>query len=189
VISSYADPAAQRVLAGIYDDGILQAAGRPRGLNRTAANPVEIIYWSNAPVSHPVEAIDRLRPVSKFEKIIERGIVPLGGEDMHRLYPDVITSGQAGRSAKFRLGGDAECRAAVRHKCGRLPWQTVRVILQPAGQGYGPRSWYLPRHRLAEAEALALREFGELVRWEVRPFTDGRRPVEAGVIVPRHSKI
>src|SRR3984893_7021306 len=158
---AYADPAASRVLAGIYDDSILQAAGRPRGLNRTAANPVEIIYWSNAPVSHPVEAIDRLRPVSKFEKIIERGIIPLGGEDMHRLYPDVITSGHAGRSAKFRLGGDAECRAAVRHKCGRLPWQTVRVILQPAGQGYGPRSWYLPRHRLAEVEALALREFGE----------------------------
>jgi hypothetical protein len=99
---------------------------------------------------------------------------------MHRLYPDVITSGQAGRSAKFRLGGDAECRAAVRHKCGRLPWQTVRVILQPTGQGYGPRTWYLPRHRLAEAETLALRKFGDLVRWEVRPFSDGPRPVEAG---------
>jgi hypothetical protein len=34
--------------------------------------------------------------------------------------------------------------------------------------------------RLAEIEAVVRREFpGGLARWEVRPFSDGRRPVEA----------
>ena len=46
---AYVDDAAQAVHAGIYDASILQAIGRGRGLNRTAANPVEVHVFANWP--------------------------------------------------------------------------------------------------------------------------------------------
>jgi hypothetical protein len=176
---AYRDPAAQAVLEAVYDSsGIIQAIGRPRGINRGPANPVEIVVCVNIPLPVPVNSIGRLRPLTTIEKLIERGIVPRDGEDMHRLYPDIVPSGQAGRSAKHRIGGSDALHAAMRRHASRMPWGTDQVIYQPAGQGFWPRGWYVPRHQLAEAKAIAEREFGALVRWEVRPFSDGYRPLD-----------
>jgi hypothetical protein len=140
---------------------------------------VEVIYCGNIPLPYAVEAIGRLRPITKIEKIIATGIMPLRGSDMHRLHPELIGSPQAGRALKHRCGGDAELRAAVRRGAARLPWPSVRIIYQPAGQGFGPGDMVVPQHRLAEVEEALRREFKSLARWEVRPYRDGRQPIEA----------
>jgi len=175
---AYADPAAQAVLEGIYDSAHIQAIGRPRGINRRPENPVEIAVCANVPLPYAIASIGRLRPLGKIEKLFATGIVPTAGADMARFHPELFKSGEAGRSAKHRVGGDGELRAAMRRHAGRMPWATDRVIYQAAGQGYRLRDVYVARDQLAEAKATAQRAFDGLARWEVRPFSDGRQPCE-----------
>jgi hypothetical protein len=175
---AYRDPAAQRVLEAAYDSAVIQAIGRPRGINRGPENPVEIVVCVNVPLPYPVDAIGRMRPLTTIEKLFETGIVPSGGAGMHRFWPEIVPSAEAGRSAKHRIGGDGALHAAMRRHAGRMPWATDQVIYQPPGRGFGPRHMYVARPQLAEAKAIAEREFGELVRWEVRPFSDGCRPLD-----------
>jgi hypothetical protein len=178
---AYRDPAAQAVLQRVYDSAAIQAIGRARPLLRTAADPVEIIYCGNIPLPFPVASIGRLHPVTKLEKVIASRVVPLSGADLARFHPDLFPSAEAGRGAIWRAGGRAEVWAATRQAAGRWPVPSVRVIYQPAGQGYGPRDLVVRRDQLAEIEAAARREFpAGLARWEVRRFSDGRSPIEAG---------
>ena len=53
------DPLAEAVRASIAEGELLQAVGRPRGLNRAEADPVEVVLLTNVPV--PGLPIDELR--------------------------------------------------------------------------------------------------------------------------------
>jgi hypothetical protein len=178
---AYRDPAAQAVLQRVYDAAAIQAIGRARPLLRTAADPVEIIYCGNVPLPFPVASIGRLHPVTKLEKVIATGIVSPSGAYLHRLHPDVFPSEEAGRAAIWRAGGRAEVWAATRQAAGRRDGPSVRVILQPAGQGHGLQDLVAPLDQLAVVEAILRRQFpAGLARWEVRPFSEGRSPIAAG---------
>jgi hypothetical protein len=75
---------------GIYDQAIVQALGRARGLNRTARNPVEIWACANVPLPMPVDSITRWRPASRLAKMLLAGFVPLNAADMARFYPELF---------------------------------------------------------------------------------------------------
>src|SRR6266850_8332143 len=75
--------------------------------------------------------------------------------------------------------GSNRARACPREGGGQ-EGSVCHSLAQPARDiarmtGFGPRDMYVTRHQLAEAKAIAKREFGELVRWEVRRFSDGCR--------------
>lgn len=80
---AYVDPMAQAVLEGIYDQAFVQGAlGRGRGINRSAATPLEIGICGNVPLPVAVDAITRWRPASRLAKMLLAGFVPLNAADM-----------------------------------------------------------------------------------------------------------
>jgi hypothetical protein len=173
---SYQDPAAQKVLLGIYDSSITQAIGRARGLNRTAADPVEIHVFANVPLPMPIASIGLWRQPSRLAKMMLRGLAPLGAADMRRFHPDLFPSEDAARQAKAAWGGEAETEAEARRLADRLPFATSLVTFQPAGQGHKPHRTVIARKCISEAHAAALREFGQLKTWQVETFSQGKQP-------------
>jgi putative DNA primase/helicase len=178
---AYVDETMQAVHQGIYDASIIQAIGRGRGLNRPAANPVEIHVFANCPLPLPVASITRWRRPSRLQKMLWRGNVPLGAADMHRFHPDLFRSEEAARQAKHRWGGEAEIRAELQRLADCMPWPSVLVTWQPKGQGHRVRVNLVARAQLDQVHNAALREFAGLAIWRVEPFSLGvrfRSPVE-----------
>jgi putative DNA primase/helicase len=173
----YTNPDLQRVHAGIYDASFIQGAlGRGRGLHRTAANPLTIYVYANAPLNAPVTTIEPWRKPSRLAKMMLRGHVPLGAADMRRFYPDLFRSEDVARQAKHRWGGEAEIKAELRRLADRMPWPSVLVTWQPQGQGHKTRLDIVARPQIEERRSAAEREFGGLVAWRVEPFSRGACP-------------
>jgi hypothetical protein len=177
---AYVDDAAQAVHAGIYDASILQAIGRGRGLNRTAANPVEIWDFNNCPLPMPLASIGRWRRPSRLQKMLWRGIVPIGAAGMARRYPDLFPSAEAARTAKYRWGGEAAILDALHALADGMPWPSAIVTLQPTGPGHKRARLIVRRERVEELRREAEREFGGLVSWHVAPFSQGTKPSPIG---------
>jgi len=168
------------LVLAIYDASIIQAIGRGRGLNRTAANPVEIHVFANCPLPTPLASITRHRRPSRLAKMLWRGIVPLGAAGMARRYPDLFPSAEAARTAKYRWGGEAAILDALHGLADRMPWPSAIVTLQPSGQGHRRARLIVARERVEELRREALAEFGGLVSWQVAPFSQGTKPRPIG---------
>jgi hypothetical protein len=185
---AYADPEAQAVHRGIYDGSIEQAIGRGRGLNRTAANPLETYVFANCPLPAPVSTIERWRRPSRLVKmLLLLGIVPLNAGDMARFCPNLFPSTGAALQAISRWGGRSAMVAEIRRLAQTLPEITVKVTFQPAGQGFKVRQAVCRRRLVPEFKAEALRHFPDgFISWTVAPFAKGSTPSPRFEIVEDH---
>jgi hypothetical protein len=156
----------------IYDASIIQAIGRARGLNRTAANPVEIHVFANCPLPFPVASIDRWRRPSRLQKMLWRGIVPFSAAGMAKRYPELFRTPEAARTAKHRWGGEAGMLDTLLPLAESLPFPTALVTLQPSGRK--PVRMLVSREHVGTVHAEALAQFGSLASWHVESFSHGR---------------
>ena len=107
----FALPEAELIRQAVTEAAIIQAIGRARGVNRSAANPVEVYIVLND-MTLPI-AVDEvvqfgdLEP-TKIDSMIERGLVPQWGADAAKLYPDLWPTAQAAQKAYRRAGLDVE---------------------------------------------------------------------------------
>ena len=98
----FALPEAELIWQAVTEAAIIQAIGRARGVNRSAANPVEVYIVLND-MTLPI-AVDEvvqfgdLEP-TKIDSMIERGLVPQWGADAAKLYPDLWPTAQAAQKA------------------------------------------------------------------------------------------
>jgi hypothetical protein len=181
----YQDSDLQLQHARIYDQALVQALGRARGLNRTARNPVEIWACANVPLPLPVASITRWRPASRLAKMLLAGFVPLNAADMARFYPDLFHergsargSVAAAAQAIHRWGGKAAMLAEIERLARRSPAAFDSVTFQPKGQGFKAREGICRRRQLHEARDRVRREFADWVEgWSVSPFTPGTAPL------------
>ena len=186
---AYADEAAQAVHRGIYDGSIEQAIGRGRGLNRTADNPLETHFFGNCPLSTPVNSIGRWRRPSRLVKmLLQLGIVPLNAVNMAWFCAALFPSPGAAAVAMHRWGGRVAMVEEVRQLARQLAEPTDLVTFQPAGQGFKARQLVCLRRQLAERQAEALGRFPDgFVRWDVKPFEEGRAlPPPVGIAADDH---
>lgn len=89
VRETHPHPLAEQVRARICDDGLIQAIGRGRGVNRTADNPLRVELWGEA--VPPVE-VDEFRPfhwLSKDEIALGNGIWVESAADLSALWPEL----------------------------------------------------------------------------------------------------
>ena len=104
-VLAYEDPDAEMVRKAVTEAEIIQAVGRVRGVNRTAANPVEVyIVLGDTVVDLAVDAVvdfDSIEP-DRFDMMLARGIVPQMPRDASRLYPDLFGTWTAARQAYHR---------------------------------------------------------------------------------------
>jgi hypothetical protein len=178
---AYPDPRAQAVHAGIYGGAIEQAIGRARGINRTAADPVDVYVYANLPLSVPLASIERSWPPNRVAKMVLRGAVHANAADMHRFCPDLFPSPAAARQAMHRWGGAEAVRAEARRLFHKSSEPCLAVTWQPKGRGYHSRTDYVLRSRLEAFRTAVLREYPDgLEDWKLGVFTTGRPPPRGG---------
>jgi hypothetical protein len=96
------DPMAERLRHQVADEEVEQGIERPRGVNRTAENPVNYYIMTNTVtrqmVQNPVLWED-IRP-GKSEQMAAAGLVLFNAADMAAVYPDLWKNHQAVRDWK-----------------------------------------------------------------------------------------
>ena len=129
-------PEADMIRQAVTEAAIEQAIGRVRGVNRTAANPVEVflilddIVVPGLPVDEVVEFSD-LEP-DAIDHMISRGLVPQMGTDAAKLHPDLFPvpedAARGVRARAARVAGGTR-RREVTAACPRFGTWSYRGSL------------------------------------------------------------
>jgi putative DNA primase/helicase len=182
-------PEAEQIRQAITEAAIVQAVGRARGVNRSAAKPVEVymvLHDTTVPIAaDSVVEFDKLEPTN-IDIMIERGLVPAWSADAVKLYPDLWKTSQAARKEYSRAGLNVE---RIHAKCVTSPYKadgvkcvtcpykdifirgchTLHFLLryQPKGRRQQPRVALVGQARLAGARAQLDAALGQLALFEI----------------------
>lgn len=117
------DPLCEAIRRQITEAGIIQAAGRGRGTNRTAETPLDLILWSDVAVPELgfVEAETWVGP-SVEEEMLAAGCWLDLPADAARVHPKIISSPAALKQARHRTGSDISLWRTSISKCHH-PWR------------------------------------------------------------------
>lgn len=96
----------EEIRASTCEDQLLQAIGRGRGVNRTAATPLEVEIWSNAEPPIPVDTFRLFEAPSKDEQAVAMGLWAEAAADLAALYSE-LGSENAIKTERKRLGSNS----------------------------------------------------------------------------------
>jgi hypothetical protein len=193
-------PEAELVRQAVTEAAVVQAVGRARGVNRSAANPVEVwMILSDTVVPLALDAVVEfgdLEP-NKIDIMIERRLVPAWSADAAKLYPDLWPTSQAARKAYSRDGLDVErnrrrsvtesykddgSASSPRSVTGSYKYRYIReshtplIRYQPKGTGQKSRIALVDPLNLAGARAQIEAALGQLALFEVVPGEQRSEP-------------
>jgi Type III restriction enzyme, res subunit len=197
---------AELIRQAVVEAAVVQAAGRARGVNRSADNPVEVWMIMHDTVTPMlVDAVVQfgdLEP-TKVDEMIGRGIVPAWAADAAKLYPDLWPTAQAARQAYHRDGLDVarnrrrsvtspykESTSSLDQRSVTPPYNyisirpchTPLVRYQPAGPGQKSRLALADPSDVEGSRSRIEAALGPLVSFEI--ITDdhqpGRKPLKCG---------
>jgi putative DNA primase/helicase len=114
----------EEIRRAICEDQLLQAIGRGRGVNRTAADPLEVEVWSDAAPPVEVDAFRLYEAPTKDEAAVAAGIWAESAADLSALHPSLGTA-NAIKAARKRLGSLSN---------NTYHWETTPTSQQPEGQ-------------------------------------------------------
>ena len=138
------DPIAEAIRWQICEGEIVQIIGRPRGVNRTSENPVDILLMTDIAVPVPVEqtlSSADLEPSTDDMMLAAGGMAFTNGRHAHAAYPQLWPSWSAARQAILRAAEESRSATSLSEysllleEC-RTP--LVRVDYQVAGPGQKP---------------------------------------------------
>jgi hypothetical protein len=152
-VRAYADPDLEAVRAAITDAELVQVIGRGRGINRTAANPLDVwLLAGDVVVPLPLDRLCRWEDVAPgpLERMAARSVVLASPSDAAKAYPDLFPKGE--KAAREALARAAEGAGVKRGDFGpKTLWELpigkwvrntawVRVDYRPAGRGQQTRT-------------------------------------------------
>jgi putative DNA primase/helicase len=164
----------------VTEAAIEQAAGRARGVNRTAANPVEVLLVLDDTVVPGLD-VDGLIGFGDMEpdaidQMFARGLVPQLPTDAAKLYPDLFPTRAAAKKAyqRDRLGTGRGSRSP---RLGTWPYKDISIrrcpqpprvafCFQPAGRGQLSRFCIADLVKVPDVRAALEAALGLLVRFE-----------------------
>ena len=147
VCLGYANPAIRAAQQSVTDRQAIQGpAGRPRGPNRTADDPVTLIYTGRKPLPGvPVDVLLRswgAHAPPRFVRAVAAGRIVEGSPDRRRLLPSIYRQEWTGADdRKHEIGGTLAALKRVLFP----PWRTAKgLVTRPwctglywvAGRGY-----------------------------------------------------
>ena len=168
-------PEAELIRQAVTEAAIVQAVGRARGVNRSAANPVEIwMILSDTVVPLALDAVTEFADLepNKIDIMIERGIVPAYSADAAKVYPDLWPTSQAARKAYSRDGLDVarnrrrSVTTSYEYRFIR-PSHTPLIRYQPKGPGQKSRIALIDASNASGARARIEGALGELAAFEL----------------------
>lgn len=117
------DPLCEAIRRQITEAGIIQAAGRGRGTNRTAAHPLDLILWTDTPVPELgfVEA-ETWEGASLDDEMLAAGCWIDLPADAARMHPEIVPSPSALKKARMRSMRDISLYRTSISKCPSCPY-------------------------------------------------------------------
>lgn len=101
------DPVAEACRWAICEAEIVQNVGRPRGINRTAGNPVLIEIMNDTVLPVPVDETVRWGAPTRIDEMVGRGVFLENNRDKALCFPDIWDNEDASRKDVQRSGTNA----------------------------------------------------------------------------------
>ncbi len=164
------DPIAEAVRWQICEGELLQIIGRPRGANRTAANPVEVLVLTDRPLPIPVdEAVtwDELMPSPADLMLGQGGVALESSGDAARVYPNLWPSQQAAKKAFQR--GKWGTNPNREYSIGECPPLLRRATYCRTGQGARPATLIFDPEAVPDLRDWLEERLGPLASLEIQP--------------------
>ncbi|MGI4943364.1 MAG: DUF7146 domain-containing protein [Janthinobacterium lividum] len=169
------DPIAEAIRWQICEGEIVQIIGRPRGVNRTSENPVDILLMTDIAVPVPVEqtlSSADLEPSTDDMMLAAGGMAFTNGRHAHAAYPQLWPSWSAARQAILRSTEESRSATSLSEysllleEC-RTP--LARVDYQVAGPGQKPAVAWCDLGMLADPGAFLSAKLGTLAFVRLTP--------------------
>jgi len=188
----YASPEAELIRQAVTETAIVQAVGRARGVNRTAAKPVEVFMILHDTVTpllvDEVVAFTDIEP-DAIDEMIARGLVLQMPTDATKLHPDLFPSRNTAKQAYHRAKLSVErgtrlVTSPYREVPIRAP-NHARVRYQPKGKGQLPRLALVDPAKVPDVRAHLEAVLGPLALFEVLSEAEHRvEATAAPMVVP-----
>jgi putative DNA primase/helicase len=166
-MEEHADPVAEAVRWSICEGELIQAIGRGRGVNRTAATPLEIDLLTDVVLPVTVDALvpwSDLRPTRR-DLMALTGIVLENAADMAACFPELWSSAAAARQDRSRNVTNCYYRDLYN---SQMSHSSAEVTYRPEGSGHRPRSARVDLSRIPDPEAWLTNRLGPLASFEMR---------------------
>ena len=162
-VTAHEDPQGELLRAAICDDELIQAIGRGRGINRTAADPLAVHILADValPLVHDRVLPWELVKPDLLQRMLLVGVAVDSPGDACRLHPNLLPNPEQAKKAFQRLFG------------GQIPIRNIHREMSPksaayrrAGRGRSwQRAWWIdgdPEAVRSKLEAV----LGTLAGWE-----------------------
>ena len=167
VMETHADPIAEAVRWCICEGELIQAMGRGRGVNRTAATPLEIDLLTDVVLPVTVDALvpwADLRPTRR-DLMALTGIALENAADMAACFPEFWSSAAAARQDRSRSVTNCYYRDLYN---SQMSHSSAEVTYRPAGAGHRARTARVDLARIPDPEAWLTNRLGPLASFEMR---------------------
>ncbi|MGC9371443.1 MAG: toprim domain-containing protein [Paracoccaceae bacterium] len=166
-MEGHADYIAEAVRWSICEGELIQAMGRGRGVNRTAATPLEIELLTDVVLPVTVDALvpwADLRPTRR-DLMALTGIVLENAADMAACFPELWPTREAAKKDGQRKGTNDYYRDLYN---SRMSPSSAEVIYRPEGPGHRARTARVDLSRIPDPEAWLTNRLGPLASFEMR---------------------
>ncbi|RDC68967.1 toprim domain-containing protein [Rhodovulum sp. 12E13] len=168
-MEEHADPIAEAVRWSICEGELIQAMGRGRGVNRTAATPLEIDLLTDVVLPVTVDALvpwSDLRPTRR-DLMALTGIVLENAADMAACFPELWPTREAAKKDGQRKGTNDYYRDLYN---SRMSPSSAEVTHRPEGPGHRARTARVDLSRIPDPEAWLTNRLGPLASFEICHF-------------------
>jgi putative DNA primase/helicase len=166
-MEAHADAIAEAVRWSICEGELIQAMGRGRGVNRTAATPLEIDLLTDVVLPVSVDALvpwSDLRPTRR-DLMALTGIVLENAADMAACFPELWSTAAAARQDRSRSVTNCYFRDLDN---SQMSHSSAEVTYRPQGAGHRARSARVDLARIPDPEAWLTNRLGPLASFEMR---------------------
>jgi putative DNA primase/helicase len=166
-MEAHADAIAEAVRWSICEGELIQAMGRGRGVNRTAATPLEIDLLTDVVLPVTVDALvpwSDLRPTRR-DLMALTGIVLENAADMAACFPELWPTREAAKKDGQRKGTNDYYRDLYN---SRMSPSSAEVTYRPEGPGHRARTARVDLSRIPDPEAWLTNRLGPLASFEMR---------------------
>jgi len=170
-MEEHAVPIAEAVRWCICEGELIQAMGRGRAVNRTAATPLEIDLLTDVVLPVTVDALvpwSDLRP-TRPDLMALTGIVLENAADMAVCFPELWATREAAKKDGQREGTNDYYRDLYN---SRLSPSSAEVTYRPKGTGHRARTARVDLSRIPDPEAWLTNRLGPLANLEICHIVD-----------------
>lgn len=166
-MEEHTDPTVEAVRWSICEGELIQAMGRGRGVNRTAATPLEIDLLTDVVLPVTVDALvlwSDLRPTRR-DLMALSGIVLGNATDMATCFPELWSTRDAAKKDGQRKGTNDYYRDFYN---SRMSPSSAEVTYRPEGPGHRARTARVDLSRIPDPEAWLTNRLGPLASFEMQ---------------------